>query len=89
MSVQTLKPESKRNSNMVDERTRIEASKLKKSCFSIGIIESSKSMEAAKEEIVREDKKMKVKQKKNSSLNSRPLTDEEIKIKREWNRAVR
>ena len=38
MSVQTLKHESKRNSNKVDERTRIEASKLKESCFSIGVV---------------------------------------------------
>ena len=89
MSVRTLKPDSKRKPNKVDERTRIEGSKLTESCFSIGVIDSSRSTKAANKEIVREDKKMKVKQKKKSSLNSRPLTEEEMIIKREWNRAVR
>ena len=81
MSVQTMKTDSKRNSNKVDKRSEIELLQINESCFSIGIMDNLKSKRIVNEESVREDKKMKAKQKKKSSLNSRPLSDEEMKIK--------
>src|SRR4051812_38284021 len=65
MSVQTMKTDSRRNSNEVNKRTKIEPPPIKESCFSIGVIESPKSTKSMNGGSKREeDKKKKVKQKR-------------------------
>src|SRR4051812_13075589 len=54
-------------------------------CFSINEIDKSKNEETRRKERRREDKSIKVKNKLESSLEPRPLTEDKVSIQREWN----
>src|SRR5437588_3476780 len=61
---------------------------LQESCFSTNKIDKLENEEARRRERKREDKSIKVKNKLESSLETRPLTEEKVSIQREWNREV-
>src|SRR5436190_1541325 len=58
---------------------------LQKSCFSTNAIDKPENEEARRKERRREDKSIKVKNKLESSIETRPLTEETVSIQREWN----
>ena len=51
-------------------------------------MDKSENEEARRKERRREDKSIKVKNKLESSLEKRPLTEDKVLIQREWNREV-
>src|SRR5436190_14671951 len=59
---------------------------LQESCFSTKAIDNSENEEARRKERKREDKSIKVKNRLESSLETRPLLKEKVSIQREWNR---
>ena len=89
VSVRTTSSDQKESSNKDTKTPDIEPPPTKEFCFSIGVIGNQKEEELEKEEPKRGDKTKKVKNKKKSPLNKRPLSEEELKIKREWNRLVK
>src|SRR3954463_12947135 len=64
------------------------SAQLQESCSSTNEIDKSENEEARRKERKREDKSIKVKNKLESSLKTRPLAEEKVSIQREWNREV-
>src|SRR3954465_1003219 len=62
------------------------SAQLQESCSSTNEMDKSENEEARRKERRREDKSIKVKNKLESSLETRPLTEKNISNQREWNR---
>src|SRR4051812_22995359 len=78
---------SEKNNDPPDIEPTVQGSpQLQESCFSTKAIDKSENGEARRKERRREDKSIKVKNKLESSLETRPLLKDEVSIQREWNR---
>src|SRR5436190_2026372 len=78
---------SEKNNDPPDIEPTVQGShQLQESCFSTNAIDKPENEEARRKERRREDKSIKVKNKLESSLETRSLMKDEVSIQREWNR---
>src|SRR5438270_9075289 len=86
---ESKKSRSEKNNDPPDIEPTVQGSaQLQESCSSTNEMDKSENEEARRKERRREDKSIKVKNKLESTLEKRRLTEDKVSIQREWNREV-